>query len=514
MKKLVTLFSLTMAMVLVFALFAACGKTEDDQTTSGGEGQTASGRTDVIIATANEPPTLHPYNHNAVAANYMNGLTYNTLMTSDLDTMEPIPCLAEKVAPIDDNNWEIQLVKGVKFHNGEEMKAADVKASMEWGRSDYSAYTSIYTNWWDEIEVVDDYTIRVHTPTPCAKATINLTRMKIVPKSLIDAGNDFNANPIGTGPYKFVKWTLGDSLEFEAFEDYFKGAPAIKSMTWRIVPEGSSRTIALEAGEIDFIVEVESNDLTRLQESKGITVLNQTGTGHNGMILNTKQYPFDNVDFRKALNCMVDKNAVMQVALNGAGTGIWGQTPAVFPGYSEENIDSYDLKKAQEYLDKSGMDPSTVVFSCICSDDVKRRAAEVIQANLAEFGITMNLESMDLATYLAAVQDGDFEAALGGYTTSDMMSYIEGKYLSVAAGGSAKNFTDDKLDELYLKAVKTLDEKDRMDLLEQCAARLNEMCPQVTTYLTNVTRAYNADLQGIKVSPSGGLHWEDVSWGE
>ena len=335
-----------------------------------------------------------------------------------------------------------------------------------------------------------------------------------MPKSLIDAGNDFNANPIGTGPYKYVKWTLGDSLEFEAFEDYFKGAPAIKSMTWRIVPEGSSRTIALEAGEIDFIVEVESNDLTRLQESKGITVLNQTGTGHNGMILNTKQYPFDNVDFRKALNCMVDKNAVMQVALNGAGTGIWGQTPAVFPGYSEENIDSYDLKKAQEYLDKSGMDPTTVVFSCICSDDVKRRAAEVIQANLAEFGITMNLESMDLATYLAAVQDGDFEAALGGYTTSDMMSYIEGKYLSVAAGGSAKNFTDDKLDELYLKAVKTLDEKDRMDLLEQCAARLNEMCPQVTTYLTNVTRAYNANLQGIKVSPSGGLHWEDVSWGE
>src|SRR5699024_1611298 len=94
----------------------------------------------------------------------------------------------------------------------------------------------------------------------------------VLPKSLLDSGEDISANPVGTGPYKFVKWTLGDSVEFEAFEDYWEGAPAIKKLTYRIIPEGSSRTIALEAGEIDFIVEVETNDLTRLEETEGITV--------------------------------------------------------------------------------------------------------------------------------------------------------------------------------------------------------------------------------------------------
>ena len=85
-------------------------------------------------------------------------------------------------------------------------------------------------------------------------------------------------------------------------------------------------------------------------------------------------------------------------------------------------MDSYDLDLAKQYIEASGIDPTTVEFSIICSDDVKRRSGEVIQANLKELGITVNLESMDLATYLSTVADGDFDAAIGGYTSTNMMS--------------------------------------------------------------------------------------------
>ena len=95
----------------------------------------------------------------------------------------------------------------------------------------------------------------------------------ILPADLIESGHDFNSEPIGTGPYKLVAWNRGESLEFEAFEDYFGGAAPIKHITWRIIPEGSSRTMALEAGEVDLIIEVETADATRIAETDGLTLL-------------------------------------------------------------------------------------------------------------------------------------------------------------------------------------------------------------------------------------------------
>ncbi|MEA4920776.1 MAG: ABC transporter substrate-binding protein [Clostridiaceae bacterium] len=513
-KSIIKLLSLAMIFMLAFSLMAGCGggdtKTDDGKT--GTPDKTAPARDDVIIATANEPPTMAPHQHNAVAGNYMNILTHNTLFKTNIETLEPEPCLAEKSEVVSDKEWKITLRKGVKFHNGETMTAADVKASMEYARAQ-SSFTNTYTSFWDKVDIVDDNTLLITTKEVYAKTLYDLSQHYVLPKSLLDSGKDINANPIGTGPYKFVKWTLGDSIEFEAFEDYWEGAPAIKKLTYRIIPEGSSRTIALEAGEIDYIVEVETNDLSRLQADKDIAVINQKGTSFNMMMINNEKPPFNNEDFRHALNCAVDKDALVQVALNGAGTGNFAQTPTVLAGSSDKNLDKYDLTLAKQYLEKSGIDPKTVVFSCICSDDTKRRAGEVIQANLAELGITMNLESMDLATYLSATAEGSYEAAIGGYTSSNMMSFIEGVWTTKSINGSNKTRTSDaEIDRLYNLATTQLDATERNKTLEQCSARINQLCGQVPTYGANVVRAFNANLEGIAVSASNTLYWQYVSW--
>ena len=526
MKKLVKLLSLTLVFMLAFSLMAACGggndntdgeKTDGGEKTSSGGVQSQNKANDlVVIATANEPPTLAPHQHSAVAGGYMNILTHNTLFQSNIETLEPEPCLIESYEILNDKQWQLNVRKGVKFHDGSDMTAEDIVASMEYAREN-SSYTNTYSTFWESLEIVDDYTVIVTTKEVYAKTLIDLSSHYVLPKELVEQGNDaVAANPIGTGPYKYVKWTLGDSVEFEAFEDYWEGAPAIKHLKYRIIPEGSSRTIALEAGEIDFIVEVDNNDLARLEETDGIEVINKTGTSFNFLVLNNEKAPFDNQDFRHFMNCAIQKDALVAVALNGAGTGNYTQTPVVFSGGAATEIpDGYDLEKAQEYLDKSGVDPKTVVFSCICSDDVKRRCGEVIQANLAEFGVTMNLESMDLATYLSAAADGDFETCIGGYTSSNMMSFIEGKFTSKSINGSNWTRTNDpKIDELYDKATKTLDADERNAILTECANYINEICPQVPTYGANVTRAYIDDLQGIEVSAANTLRWQYVSWGE
>ncbi len=510
------LLSLVLIAMLALAMFAGCGNNDNSGSNNGGNNNSSSGekRDDVIIATANEPPTMAPHQHSAVAGGYMNILTHNGLLKSNIETLEPEPNLVESWENLSDKEWKFTLREGVKFHNGETLTAEDVKASMEYAR-EYSSYTSTYSSFWESIEVVDDLNFIVTTKEVYAKTLYDMASHYALPKSLIESGEDINANPIGTGPYKFVKWTLGDKIEFEAFDEYWEGAPAIKHLTYRIIPEGSSRTIALEAGEVDFIVEVDNNDLGRLEEDEGITVINKTGTSFNFMVINNEKFPFNNQDFRHALNCAIDKEALVQVALNGAGTGNFSQTPVIFSGCSEENRDSYDIEKAKEYLEKSGIDPKTVSFSCICSDDVKRRCGEVIQSNLQELGITMTLESMDLATYLSAAAEGNFDACIGGYTTNNMMNFIDGKFTAKQIGGSNWTRTNDpKLDELYTKATSDLNEETRTKTLEELTAYINELCPQVPTYGANVTRAYNSNLQGIEVSATNALYWGKVSWAD
>ena len=517
-KNLSRLLSLVLVAMLAIAMLAGCGSnnggTNNENTENKPQQTSGEKRDDVIIATANEPPTLAPYQHSAVASTYINLLTHDNFLRSNVETLEPEPGIITKWDNITDTQWKFYIRDDVTFHNGEKMTSADMVASMEYAREQQS-YTSNYSNFWESIEIVDDYSFIVNTKDVYAKTLNDMASHRVLPKSLLDSGNDFNTNPIGTGPYKFVSQTLGDNIVLEAYDEYWEGAPSIKHMTWRIIPEGSSRTIALEAGEVDMVIEVETNDLTRLEEDDGITVVNKIGTSFNFMTLNTEKYPFNNQDFRHALNCAINKDALVQVALNGAGTGNSNQTPVIFEGHSERNVDTYDVELAKQYLEKSGIDPTTITFSCICSDDVKRRCAEVIQSNLQELGITMNLESMDLATYLSAAAEGNFEATIGGCTTANTLGFIEYKFHSKSIGGS--NFTrtnDPKIDELWDKASQTLDETERLAILEECAAYINELCPHVPTYQVNVVRAYNANLQGFEVNASGNTYWQYVSWAE
>ena len=337
-----------------------------------------------------------------------------------------------------------------------------------------------------------------------------------MPKELIDSDHDFTTDPVGTGPYKLVEWNRGDSVVFEAFSDYFKGEPAIKNMTWKIIPEGSSRTIALEAGEIDFIVEVEAMDYDRLKEADGIALYEYDATEHNWLMLNNEKPGLDNENVRKAMDCAIDKESIITVALNGMGTAVYSQAPNNLPGASEENVNSYDAEKAKEYMDASGVDPASIEMSIITSNDTKKRAAEVIQANLNDvLGITATIESMDLATYLSTTAEGNYTASIGNYTSSDMISYLVGVFHSKSINASNKTrINNPEVDALIDEASATLDETARNETLQECVALLNSLCPQVPLYQPVNFRAYNADLQGIEVTPSGTLYFENVSWAE
>ena len=279
-KRNLRAISLLLAGVMSLGLFAGCSKDGGDKKDPGKGG---GAKDSIVIATMGETPSLSPTEHNAVAGSYMNLLTYNTLFSSDMD-MQPQPDLAESYENVDESTWHFKIKEGVKFHNGDTMTVDDVVASLQWAQG--FAEVNLYNKNFVSISKVDDSTVEIKTDGPDAMVLLNLCHHgnAIVPKKLIDEGHDFNTAPIGTGPYKLVEWKRGDSLTFEAFDDYFLGAPKIKNMTWKIIPEGSSRTIALEAGEIDMIIEVEAMDGDRLKENSDITVLQYNDTSHNWLI--------------------------------------------------------------------------------------------------------------------------------------------------------------------------------------------------------------------------------------
>ncbi len=506
MKKSRRWAALGLVAVMSLGLLAGCGGNEGSDEGGGAERDT------ITVATMAEPPTLSHVEHNATAGYYVNLLNFTGLMRLG-DDLEPVPDLAESYEAVSDTEWVFKLRQDVKFHDGTDMTAEDVKASLDYAKN--FPEVSLYNDNIQSVEVVDEYTVKITTPTPSPVLLFNLTQHAnaVVPKKLIDEGHDFNTDPVGTGPYKFVSWTRGDQLEFEAFEDYYLGEPAIKHIIWKIIPEGSSRTIALEAGEVDLVIEVESMDVDRIKGNDALATVEYYPTSVTWVMLNNEIAPMDNQAFRHAINSAIDKESVVTVALNGLGAPALAQMPTNIPGVTEENADEYDVEQAKAYLQESGIDPSTVTFSIICSDDTKKRAGEVVQANLKEIGIECTLESMDLATYLSATAEGNFVAAIGGYGMSDTISYFNGVFHSKSINASNKSrLNNPEVDALIDEASQTIDKEQREALTTECAALLNELCSQAPLYQTLSLRAFNADLQGVTVNANGDLRIEDISW--
>ena len=420
--------------------------------------------------------------------------------------MNPEPWLVDTYENTSDTEWVFHLKQGVLFHDGSKMKAQDVVASLEHAKT--CPEVSFYAESVATCEAVDDYTVKITTDGPSATLLYDLCHHgnAILPKALLDQGHDFGQEPIGAGPFRFVEWKRGDYLTFQAFEDYFGGAPAIKELTWKIIPEGSSRTIALEAGEIDMVIEVEAMDAERIEANEELTLLKHDSTAITWLMLNNEKPGLDNENVRHAINTAINKDNVVTVALNGIGSSSISQTPRGMLGYSEENADVYDVAKAQQWMDQSGVDPASVELSIICSSDQKKRAGEVIQADLQQIGINATIENMDLATYLSATAEGN-------YTGRHRRLFLQ-RYGLLCVGRIPlqvhRRFQQDtserpEVDALIDQAAATIDNEARGKILEELTAKLNIICSQAPLYQDTYLRAYNANLEGVTIN-AGALH--------
>ncbi len=500
---------LFLLLLLLTALLVGCGnKGNEDATVS------APVRNTVIIASSNEPPTLDPTHQTSLMSKEMCMLMYNRLFTVDAD-LKVVPDLINTYKTLSDTEWEMQLKSNVKFHDGSILNSADVKATIEYASE--SSFAEAFISDVKDVEIIDDLTVKITTKKPSPLLPMNLTQstLSILPKALIDAGHDFNAEPCGTGPYKFINWDLGNKLEFEMNEEYFdkERMPSIKYLTWKIIPEGSSRTIALEAGEVDFLYDVATIDLPTLTENPETEVLMKESCNLMYLDINHEVKPFNNVLLRKAINAAIDKKSIVEVALDGRGSPGVAAVPNGLQGFSAKNAVSYDINAAKKYLKESGVDPSTLSFPILCTNDEKRRVASVIQANLAEIGINAEIVSIEYATYLSKCSQGDFIASLGGVANFDALSWMKRVYHSSQIGAANfARFNDPEVDALINKALVTVDTEARLKIVTECIEKVNDQCVLCPLYQNLWIRAYNKDLGGVDINAATFTYFQDFYW--
>ena len=488
MKKRV--FALFTAMFLLCGMLAGCGPTGSSSTTTDGSDD---GAKDTLIVAIPESPTyMDPMVQASIGTYRVTTQMFDRLVMMDND-MNLVPGLAESWEVIDDTTTVFHLRQGVKFHNGEEMTSEDVKYSLE----RCIANPGVNYNYLiiESITCDDDYTVTIKTSAPfnALLYRLSLDAASIICKSADTSAEEFNKNPVGTGPFKFVSWELGGDVVLEAFEDYWGGAPAVKRVIFRTIPEALNRTIGLETGEVDLAYDLGITDLESLADNASVTTLTSPSTTVWYVGMNVQKAPFDNEKVRQAVAYALDPQGYIDLVFSGEATPAnYTMLPPSVDGYVSDCSDySCNVEKAKELLAEAGY-PDGFSTTLWCSDtQVMRDSAVVIQEQLRQVGINAEVKTLESGQFQSETGNGAHDMFIMSKTSIDPDSMLRSMYHTEALGPSGNRcfWTTPEVDALIDEASTTTDTEHAMELYAEIQSKVAEAAPQSGIYIIDEPEA-------------------------
>ena len=501
MKKRV--FALFTAMFLLCGMLTGCGPTGSSSTTSDGAGDTGTKDT-LIVAIPESPTYMDPMVQASIGTYRVTTQMFDRLVMMDTD-MNLVPALAESWEVIDDTTTVFHLRQGVKFHNGEEMTSEDVKYSL--GRC--IANPGVNYNYLiiDSITCDDDYTVTIKTSAPfnALLYRLSLDAASIICKSADTSAEEFNKNPVGTGPFKFVSWELGGDVVLEAFEDYWGGAPADKRIIFRTIPEALNRTIGLETGEVDLAYDLGITDLESLEGNESITTLTSPSTTVWYVGMNVQKAPFDNEKVRQAVAYALDPQGYIDLVFGGEATPAnYTMLPPSVDGYISDCSEySYNVEKAKELLTEAGY-PDGFSTTLWCSDtQVMRDSAVVIQEQLRQIGITAEVKTLENGQFQSETGNGAQDMFIMSKTSIDPDSMLRSMYHTEALGPSGNRcfWTTPEVDAMIDEASTTTDTEHAMELYAEIQRTVAEAAPLVPLAVEHLNAGMQSNVKGFGLYP-------------
>jgi len=456
----------------------------------------------VVIAQGVDPTTLDPHLHlETPAANVLLQM-YDTLLYRDKD-LKLIPWLAESWRLVDPTTWEFKLRKGVKFHNGEDVDAEAVKYSLERiiDPNVKPQRQITFFNLVERVDVVDKLTARVITKKPFPVLENNLALLgNIVPPKYFKSQEmaHLAKNPVGSGPYKFVRWTKDEQIVMEANETWWGGPVKVKTLVFRPIPEHAVRVAALQAGEIDIAVNVPPHLVPiidkhpKLYMSKAPSVrtifipiyTHKFDSSHK--LVGPVEHPTKDKRVRQALNWAVNVDEVIRTVLEGQAIRVATPlTPRHFGFDASVQPFKQDVPRAQKLLAEAGY-PNGIDLVLNSPDGrylKDKEVSEAIAGQLTKAGIRTKVRVFEWTTYLnkhVYIHAADPMFLIGwGNTNWDADGTLFPLWRS---GQPLANFHHPDFDGLVDDAKVNMDRKTRLDRYAKALRLYMDEAPAIPLY--------------------------------
>jgi len=484
-------FLFVVPLLMLSLLLVAC---DNENRIDVGDGVGVTGYADeVIIGFGGEIPTLDPHAENLLAASQVFYHTASTLVNQNAD-LEIYPGLAHSWEQLDEQTWQFNLRDYVYFHNGDKLTAEHVAFSLTRAANAPSVEPVVGMINPDSIEIIDDYTIIIGTNYPFApflnhlahNAALILNKHVIGDRTPGDTPNEYI---VTSGPYQILEHIPGDRFVMERWEDYHGDLPNMRLITFRIIPDGSARSIALETGnEIDMMMAPIPADIARLERHLDIDVHYVTGLGVEYIILNREHIP--DVRVRQAINYAIDGPQMVDVITQGTAVYASGFINNITFGHNPNFVGfPYDVERARELMieagfsGEAGADDLVIRLYANSENAVRQQAAEIVQSQLREIGIHIEIDTPEFNAMMERIRNREIPmATLGWGTVTGDADYAMFPLFHSSAHAPSTNsslFESAVVGDLIERARSSADPNERIALYWEAQDLIREEAPWI-----------------------------------
>jgi peptide/nickel transport system substrate-binding protein len=422
-----------------------------------------------------------------------------------------VPWLAERWHTTDNLNYTFFLKPGVRFHNGRELTADDVKFVLDRARNPETKHPN--ARHYEDITAIhvgDPRTVTISLRRTNAMFLYNLARQGSVmyPREAVDQQK---SQPVGTGPFMLERWDRGDRIVLKRYPDYHvKGLPKLERVTFRFIPDTNAALAALQAGDIDVMAfGLAPESVEAVRRNANLQLILGEMTNDVVLALNNSKKPFSDVRVRRAITHAIDKREVVKGAMFGFGRILGSNVDPLNPYFVDmSKAVPHDLGRAKQFLAEAGYPTGfDVVLKVTPQYPYTVRTGEVLVGQLAKAGIRVKLEQIEWGQWIDRVfRNADYEMTIIGHAEAwDAGNYANPKYYY--------RYDSARFQEVYRASETTLDEGKRRQLYAEIQKIMADEAPVVWLYVHPRLVAAKKGVQGIwKDLPNPSLDLSEVGW--